>query len=117
MTEITTLTEAGRPIARVLVAATRWTRLRGLLGRTGLGEEEGLWIRPCSGVHTLFMRFAIDVVALDAGQRIVRIWPRLRPWRLTSVRLEVVSVLELRAGRAEACGLQAGDQLCLIETC
>ena len=39
-------------------------RLRGLLGRDGLPAGTGLWIRPCNAVHTLGMRFAIDIVFL-----------------------------------------------------
>ena len=54
------------------VAETHWSRLRGLLG-TSEGDfrnGSGLWIRPCRGVHTLAMRFPIDVVYLDrAGHR------------------------------------------------
>src|SRR5207249_5589534 len=45
-----------------LLADTPWTRLRGLLGRRGLGADEGLLLRPAGSVHTLFMRFRIDVI-------------------------------------------------------
>ena len=49
----------------VAVADTRATRAVGLLNRSGLEPGEALWIVPSRGVHTCWMRFAIDIVALD----------------------------------------------------
>ena len=49
----------------VAVADTRATRAVGLLNRTGSSPAKGLWIVPSRGVHTCWMRFAIDIVALD----------------------------------------------------
>ena len=48
-------------------------RLKGFLGRRGLAPGEGLLIVPAGSIHTLFMRFPIDVVFLDqlCGLRIV----------------------------------------------
>ncbi len=48
-------------------------RSRGLLGRTGLGRGEGLWIVPCEAVHTFFMQFPIDLVYLDRKLRIKKV--------------------------------------------
>ena len=44
---------------------TAWTRSKGLLGRSGLDPDEGLWIQPTGSIHMWFMRFAIDVVYAD----------------------------------------------------
>src|SRR5215204_7088823 len=46
---------------RADIAKNVWTRGKGLLGRRGLPEGEGLVIEPCSSIHTLFMAFPIDV--------------------------------------------------------
>lgn len=96
---------------RIEVADTSWTRLRGLLGRKGIDAGGGLWIRPCSGVHMFFMTFPIDVVGLDKNLRVIRLWSRLAPWRMTAVSLKMTSALELPAGRVDTCGIQLGDQL------
>ena len=48
-------------------------RSKGLLGRTGLGRGEGMWIVPCEAVHTFFMQFPIDLVYLDRKLRIKKI--------------------------------------------
>jgi len=72
-------------------------RLLGLHGFAPLGENEGLWILPCHGVHTLGLKNALDVVFLDAHDQPLRVYMRLPPnrsawcWRASSV-------VELAAG-------------------
>ena len=91
-----------------VVAETFGARLRGLLGRRALVNGEGLLIGRESSVHTFFMRFAIDVVFLDAELRVLRVASNVGPWRLKACR-GARSVLELGAGEAAARGLAVGD--------
>ena len=86
-----------------VVADTFATRLRGLLGRRSLPSGEGLLIRRESSVHTCFMRFAIDVVFLDADLRVLRVDSNVGPWRLKACR-GAQAVLELRADRRRSAG-------------
>ena len=95
---------------RIEVAGESKTRNKGLLGRDGLDEGQGLWIVPCEAIHMFFMRFAIDVVYLDKRKRVVKIVPALKPWRLSAC-LRAHSVLELPAGVASHTGTATGDQL------
>lgn len=92
-------------------ADTSLTRLIGLLGRNRLAAGEGIWIHPCSGVHTFGMKFAIDVVGLDREMRVVKLWRRLKPHRLTSISTKVHSVLELASGEIDARSLGIGQAL------
>ena len=96
---------------RVEVASTSRTRMVGLLGRTGLDAGEGLWIKPSSGVHTIGMKFPIDVIGLDKKNRVIKLWRCLVPYRLTSIHWKMSSVLELPAGRIEECQIPLGDVL------
>ena len=104
------------------VLAERLERPRSFLGR-GLGlmfrpclaPGTGMWIVPCSGIHTFFMRFPIDVVFLDRRQRVVRVYPGLRRWRLVPLVWRAHSVVELPAGTIHGLGLRPGDELS-IET-
>ncbi|MGE8497160.1 MAG: DUF192 domain-containing protein [Pseudomonas sp.] len=91
-------------------AATPWTRLRGLLGRSGLAPAHGLWISPCNSVHCCFMGFAIDVIYLDADQRILEIRHDLRPWRFSAC-WRARSVIELAAGECRRLHIEPGDSL------
>src|ERR671910_1539511 len=95
---------------RCTVAESPLTRLRGLLGRDGLEQGEGLLLRPASSVHTWFMRFPIDVVFLDRELVVVGISDGVEPWRAAG-RRGAKAALELPAGEAARRGLAVGDQL------
>jgi len=95
---------------RVELATTRQERRRGLLGRDRLGPGEGMFLSPCFSVHTVAMRFPIDVVFLDGDGRAVHMVHALRPWRV-AVSLRGRSVIELAAGRLAEAGVQIGDVL------
>jgi uncharacterized protein len=99
---------------RITVADTSLTRLLGLLGKRRLDAGCGLLIRPSSGVHTFGMLFSIDVVALDRNLQVLKLWPRMAPFRMTSISLKTHSVLELPAGQISDCGMRVGDQLQLL---
>ncbi len=96
---------------RIQVADTSLSRMFGLLGRRGVDAGGGLWIKPSSGVHTFFMRFPIDVIGLDKNLRVIKLWNDLIPYRVTSVSLQMRSVIELSSGRIAECGIQLGDVL------
>ena len=87
-----------------------WERLCGLLPRRELAQDQALWIAPCQSIHTLFMRFAIDVAFLDRSQRIVKV-AHYRPWRPWGGAWKTRSVLEMPAGSIERWNLKAGLQL------
>lgn len=99
--------------SQIGLADTFVSRLFGLLGKSSLDDGAGLLIRPSSGVHTMWMRFAIDVIALDKNLCVLRTWQRLRPWRLTPVSFKIHSVLELGPGQIQRCNIEPGDQLVL----
>lgn len=109
VTQVRNLSRATMIGDQVRVADTSISRMVGLLGRRGLEPGEGLWIRPSSGVHTVGMRFPIDVIGLDGELRIVRLWRELVPYRVTSVSLKLKSVIELPAGQIAASGSEIGD--------
>ena len=96
-----------------VVAESFAARLRGLLGRRALPAREGMLIRRESSVHTFFMRFAIDVVFLDRSDRVLKVAPTMKPWRMTSCR-KARAALELPAGEASRRGLTPGMSLTRI---
>lgn len=96
---------------RLRSAHTHWTRLRGLLGTSSLPEGDGLWIRPCRQVHMYWMRYALDIVFLDEGNRVVALVANLMPGKLSPKVTAARSVIELPAGSIERTGLVVGAQL------
>lgn len=95
---------------RCYLAATLWARTRGLLGRPGLKPGEGMLLRRTGSVHTLFMRFAIDVVFLDRELTVLSLRTAVRPWRVAGQR-GAKATLELPAGAAERAGIAPGRRL------
>ncbi|MBK8767481.1 MAG: DUF192 domain-containing protein [Burkholderiaceae bacterium] len=85
-------------------------RLVGWLGRRKACPDEALWLVPCRGVHTLGMRFPIDLVFLDRSGRVLRIDESVKPWRCRW-HGQAHSVVELKAGGAAARGVTLGTRL------
>lgn len=109
---IATDTDTGTVLAsNVVVAATRATRAAGLMARENLDPGEALWIVPSRGVHTCWMRFAIDVIALDDKGVIIDRVVNLKPWRIRLPRRGTAGVLELRAGTLDAAGAHIGHRI------
>lgn len=79
------------------IAMTPWGRLRGLLGREKLEENQGLLLEDCWSIHTCFLKFSIDVIFLGEDMRVQKVVPELRPWKLASS-WGATYVLELPAG-------------------
>src|SRR2546429_171675 len=96
---------------RVGVAATHAERAVGLLKHESLGPGEALWIVPSRGVHTMGMRFAIDIIALDAGGVVTDCVDRRRRWRTRRPRRGTAGVLELEAGALERSGTAVGHRI------
>ena len=103
------------PLWRLEVAGSWLSRLRGLIGRRGLGPGEGLYLPGTNSIHMLFMRFAIDVVFVgaprtDGSRQVVAVRERLAPW--TGVVWWVRGAhgaVELPAGALARAGLSVGD--------
>jgi len=94
----------------VEVADTSRKRRKGLLGRTSLSEGEGLWITPCEAIHTIGMKFPIDVLFLGRDRKVIKLKEAVPPGRI-AVCLRAHSVLELPAGTAAATSTAVGDRL------
>jgi uncharacterized membrane protein (UPF0127 family) len=92
------------------LADTSEKRTTGLLKHTGLRGGEGLWIVPCEGVHTFFMKFAIDLVYVDRKHVVRKVVSNVGPWRL-SMCLPAHSIIELPAGSVVPTATCRGDQL------
>jgi uncharacterized protein len=95
---------------RVYEAGGFFSRARGLLGGERLRDYEALWIRPCGSVHTVGMRYAIDVLFLDHRQRVLMVKHHLEPLRFSGTG-RAHSTVELLAGTAAAIAVAEGSQL------
>jgi uncharacterized membrane protein (UPF0127 family) len=96
---------------RIRVAESGLTRIVGLLGERELQPGDGLLIVPSQGVHTLGMRFPIDIAVLDNDWRIIAIRRDMRPFRMTRVFWKAAAVLELPSGMLESTSTLVGDSI------
>jgi uncharacterized membrane protein (UPF0127 family) len=103
--------ESGEVVCERCLMATSWgLRFRGLMGKKELSAGDGILLRPCASVHTMFMRFPIDVVFCDRDMRVLAVAPEVGKWRMRSHRGARV-VLELATGAAARRGIVNGEQL------
>ncbi len=95
-----------RVLASAEVADTKGARSKGLLGRSGI--DGAIVMRPCRSVHTLGMRFALDIAYLDADGMVIRI-VRMKRHRIGMPVWKARTVIEAEAGAFGRWGLHVGD--------
>ena len=100
--------------SEAVAAVTFFARFKGLMGTPELPSGHGLFLKPCSSVHTFFMRIPIDVIFLSADLRVVDMALELAPWRVSRVYFEAQSVLELPSGSVRQTQTAHGDQLEMV---
>lgn len=106
----------GKDIAsRVESALTFSKRLIGLMGRSTIPDEQGLYFPGCKSIHTFGMKFAIDVLFLDKEMKITKIVSRLNPNRLAFAPFATRATLELAGGALKKHDLKVGDEIALIK--
>jgi uncharacterized membrane protein (UPF0127 family) len=98
----------GEVLASLEVARDRRARVRGLLGRDAV--EGALLLQPCRSVHTIGLRFPIDVAFCDRDLVVLRI-VHLGRFRVSRPVLRSHVVVEAEAGAFARWDLQLGDQL------
>jgi len=95
----------------VEVADSAFSRFVGLLGRQSIESGGGIWIVPGNSIHTLGMRFPIDVVMLSQNAAVVGLRESLPPFSIVWPDLRAKSVLELPADTIARTSTEPGDLL------
>jgi uncharacterized membrane protein (UPF0127 family) len=86
----------------------------GLLKKSDLAENEGLWIHRCNSIHTFFMKFAIDCVFVNKNLVVEDLVENVTPWKVVLPRWKSRSVIELRSGFISKFQIKKGDQLDVV---
>lgn len=94
----------------VIVVNKPRNRLRGLLGKGPVDRDTGLLLSPCSWVHTVGMREALDIAFIDKSGKVVRCISALQPNRQAGA-WRARYTLELAEGSLDRTGLSVGDSL------
>jgi uncharacterized membrane protein (UPF0127 family) len=101
----------------VSLADTTFTRMKGLIGRMKLRFDEGIWLVPSSGIHTMGVMFPLDLIYLDENLKVVHAIEYFPTFSISPLRTRSASVLELPTHTIYSSQTQIGDQLliCLVE--
>ena len=94
---------------RVRLCRSFWSRLKGLLGTSELARDEACWIDPCNSVHTIGMKYPIDVYFLNKENEVISIVQDLRPNRILPINFRARTVIEFKYGPKRSC--KVGDKL------
>ncbi len=92
-------------------ADSHFARLRGLAGKFRLKPDEGIWVIPSQGVHTIGVLFAIDLIYLDSDHRVIHLIESFGTFRIGPIRKNCSSVLELPTRTIYSSQTQVGDEL------
>lgn len=91
---------------------TFFSRLIGLMFKKNLPAGSGIVLKPCTQIHTCFMRFNIDVIFLDENLQVLHFIENMKPWRLSPLFLKARYTVELPAGTIKG-RIKKGEKLSL----
>jgi uncharacterized membrane protein (UPF0127 family) len=96
---------------RIRLAHSLIERMRGFLFRRAPEVGEGLFLAPCKGVHTYWLRFPLDVILIDDSGNVVAAHAGLLPGTRTPIYRAARFALELPTGSIQATETAVGDRL------
>lgn len=89
-------------------------RMIGLLPRSSLECDEGVWLTPCRAIHTIGMRVSIDAIFVDRDGCVLRVEHAVAPNLLALSCRRAKGVIELGGGGPERSDVLVGDRLELL---
>ena len=95
------------------IADNVFSRGLGLIGR-GSWKSKGMLLKNTNAIHTVFVRFPIDVVFLDKHFKILRVAENLQPFRFSPIIWKAKHVLELPTGTIKNKSLLVGNKIQLV---
>ena len=102
-----------RELADIEIADSFFSRGLGLIGRRRW-KGRGMLLKETNAIHTVFVRFPIDVVFLDKDYKILRVVENLPPFRFSPLVWKSRHVLELPTGSVKGQSLRVGDTIKLV---
>lgn len=96
----------------IYIADSFLGRLRGLLGTKELAEYTGLLLENCNSIHMFFMRYALDIVYMNADFKIIKMVYNVKPWHISGC-FQAKYTLEIPVGTINEYEWHIGDTLIL----
>lgn len=95
---------------KIILADTFFKRFKGLMGKKDFEDTLLFTNLTDSSIHTMFMRFEIDIYFLDKN-KIIYDKVTLKPWRFHKPKKQAEYILETKKNKLK---LEIGDSLDLI---
>ena len=95
---------------KIIIADTFFKRLKGLMGKRDFDDVILFTNLTDSSIHTMFMRFEIDIYFLDKN-KIIYDKVSLKPWKFYKPKKQAEYILETKKNKLK---LEIGDSLDLI---
>lgn len=95
---------------KIILADTFFKRFKGLMGKKNFEDALLFTNLTDSSIHTMFMRFEIDIYFLDKN-KIIYDKVTLKPWRFYKPKNRAEYILETKKNKLK---LEIGDSLDLI---
>ena len=95
-------------IAKTIVKKTFLNKGLGLMGKK---KPEAIILNTRFGIHTVFLKFPIDVIILNNENKIVKLKKALLPNRIFFWSLKFDTVIELPANSIEKSKTEEGDSI------
>lgn len=99
-------------LENVVIADRFFSRLKGLMGKNTMEDDEGLLIRPCNSIHTFFMKFNLDIAFIDKNFMVLEIYRDLAPNKLSKIYKKSKFVIESKTGSLNK--LKKGEQIQIV---
>jgi uncharacterized protein len=109
--EVINESNAGALLVKAEVADTFFRRLKGLLGRRELPAGRGMLLKPANSIHTIGMKFAIDVIFTDREGTILKIIEKMPPGKISPLVKGAHCVIETAGGELAKSNPAIGDRL------
>lgn len=93
---------------KVYLAFKFWPKLKGLQFKKDIPPDFAYVLLNCSGIHTCFMRFNLDVAFVNRNWKVIYICKDLQPFRFTRNVKDAHAVIEMKAGNLK---VNVGDEL------
>jgi len=88
-------------------ANNSFSRMKGLMFKNTINK--GLLLKPANSIHTLFMKFPIDVVYIDKSSKIIKVSKNMKPWKISNIVLKSHAILELPEGTINKYRIKVSD--------
>ena len=86
-------------------------KLFGLTIKRKLGQKKGYLLYNCNSIHTLWMRYSIDVIFIDSNGGVLAVFNDIKPFRVTPFIKGAYYVMEMISGSIKNLSLKAGDNI------